>query len=75
MITITGETNSGIQFFKWTHQFLFSLTRQGLADGLAFQQKNEKQALAADYKAKIFGKLEVVQATSNLIDPGMKYLG
>ena len=70
MIPIAGTTNSGIRFFEWTQRFLGYLSREGKTKGWAFQQPDGSRALAADYRDNLFGKLEVIQATTTLIDPG-----
>ena len=70
MIPIAGTTNSGIQFFKWTQRFLFALAQNGQEEGWAFQRSNDTQAFASDYKVNVFEKLEIMQATTSLIDPG-----
>ena len=69
MIPIAGTTNSGIRFFEWTQRFLGYLSREGKTEGWAFQRPDGTRALAADYRANLFGKLEVIQATTTLIDP------
>ena len=69
MIPIAGTTDSGIRFFEWTQRFLGYLGREGKTEGWAFQRPNGTRALAADYRDNIFGKLEVIQATTTLIDP------
>ena len=69
MIPITGTTNSGITFFRWTQRFIAKLSHEGRHEGWAFQRPNGAQALASDYRAEIFSKLEIIQATTSLIDP------
>ena len=68
MIPITGTTDLGIPFFKWTQRFIIALHRAGIHEGWAFQRRDGSQAKASDYKDNIFSKLEV-QATTTLIDP------
>ena len=70
MIPIAGTTNSGMQFFKWTQRFLFAIAQNGQEEGWAFQRSDGTRAFASDYKVNIFEKLEIMQATTSLIDPG-----
>jgi hypothetical protein len=70
MIPIAGVTNSGIQFFVWTQRFVRRLAREGFKDGWAFRRGDGSRAKASDYQDNIFRKLEIIQATTNLIDPG-----
>ena len=71
MIPIAGTTNSGMQFFKWTQRFfLFALAQDGQEEGWAFQRSDGTRAFAIDYKVNIFEKLETIQATTSLVDPG-----
>jgi len=70
MIPIAGTTKSGIKFFEWTQRFLGRLAMEGEVDGWAFKRANGERALASDYRDDIFKKLEKIQATTNLIDPG-----
>ena len=69
MIPIAGTTNSGIPFFKWTQRFICRLAKEGITDGWAFTRPNGTRATASDYRNNIFSKLEVLQATTTLIDP------
>ena len=69
MIPIAGTTDSGITFFKWTQRFIIALTRAGIHEGWAFQRANGTRAKASDYQENIFSKLEIIQATTTLIDP------
>ena len=69
MIPIAGTTDSGICFFCWTQRFINWLARRGVADGWAFRRENGERTLASDYKENIFAKLEIIQATTSLIDP------
>ena len=69
MIPIAGTTNSGIEFFRWTQRFIIHLARRGLENGWAFQRKDGTRALAGDFRKDIFSRLEVIQATTTLIDP------
>lgn len=70
MIPIAGTTaNSGIRFFDWTQRFVRRLAAEGHEDGWAFKRLDGSRAKAADYQDNIFGKLEVIQATTSLIDP------
>lgn len=68
MIPIAGTTKSGIQFFTWTQRFLSKLSMEGRTDGWAFERADGSRATASDYKRNIFSRLEVIQATTNLID-------
>ena len=68
MIPIAGTTRSGIRFFTWTRRFVERLAMDGITDGWAFQRPNGDRAKAADYRDNIFTKLEIIQATTNLID-------
>ncbi len=70
MIPIAGVTNSGIQFFTLTQQFLRQLGREGFEDGWAFPRPDGSRAKASDYQDNIFQKLEIIQATTSLIDSG-----
>ena len=69
MIPIAGTTDSGITFFKWTQRFIIALHGAGVHEGWAFQRPDGSRAKASDYKENIFSKLEVIQATTTLIDP------
>ena len=69
MIPIVGTTNSGIKFFRWTQRFLVKLGSIGKTDGWAFQRGDGSRAKASDFAENIFSKLEVIQATTTLIDP------
>ena len=69
MVPISGSTQSGIPFFKWTQRFVCKLANAGRVDGWAFQRPGGARALAADYRTNIFKKLEVIQATTLLIEP------
>jgi hypothetical protein len=70
MILIAEVTRSGIQFFAWTQQFIRRLARKGFEDGWAFRRMDGSRAKASDYQDNIFHKLEIIQATTTLIDPG-----
>ena len=70
MIPIAGETNSGIQFFRWTQRFLLALSRNEQHGGWVFQRMDGTRALASDFRTNIFEKLEYIQSTTTLIDPG-----
>jgi len=70
MIPIAGVTFSGIRFFSWTQRFVRRLENEGLEDGWAFRRPDGSRAKASDYQDNIFRKLEIIQATTNLIDPG-----
>ena len=72
MVPISGLTQSGIPFFKWTQRFVCKLESAGRVDGWAFQRKGGARALAADYRTNIFKKLEAIQATILLIEPECK---
>ena len=69
MIPIAGTTDSGIEMFKWTQRFLNHLAKRGQIDGWAFQRTDGTRAKASDYRNNIFRKLEIIQATTTLIDP------
>ena len=68
MIPIAGVTHSGIQFFTWTQGFICRLALEGFDDGWAFQRLDGSRAKASDYQDNIFHKLEIIQATTTLID-------
>jgi hypothetical protein len=70
MIPIAGVSRSGIQFFAWTQHFIRQLARKGFEYGWAFRRMNGSRAKALDYQDNIFCKLEIIQATTTLIDPG-----
>jgi hypothetical protein len=70
MIPIAGVTHSGIQFFTWTQRFIRRLALEGYEDGWAFRRIDGTRAKASDYQDNIFWKLEIVQATTTLFDPG-----
>jgi hypothetical protein len=70
MIPIAGVTSSGIQFFTWTQRFLRRLGQEGFEDGWAFRRPGGSRAKASDYQENIFQKLEIIQATTSLIDTG-----
>ena len=72
MVPISGLTQSGIPFFKWTQRFVCKLASAGRVDGWAFQRPGGARALAADYRTNIFKKLEVIQTTTLLIEPECK---
>jgi hypothetical protein len=69
MIPIAGTTDSGIIFFTWTQRFLIALGKEGLYEGWAFQRPDGSRSKASDFKEDIFSKLEIIQATTTLIDP------
>ena len=69
MIPIAGTTDSGIPFFEWTQRFVVRLGMDGIDEGWAFQRPDGSRALASDYRDNIFSKLEIIQATTTLIDP------
>ena len=69
MIPIAGTTNSGIKFFEWTQRFVGRLAMDGHCDGWAFKRGDDTRAKASDYMEDIYQRLEVIQATSGLIDP------
>ena len=70
MIPIAGVTFSGIRFFSWTQRFVRRLENEGLEDGWAFPRPDGSRAKASDNQDNIFQKLDIIQATTNLIDPG-----
>jgi hypothetical protein len=70
MIPIAGVTSLGIQFLSWTQRFLRQLGQEGYEEGWAFQRPDGSRAKASDYQDNIFRKLEIIQATTSLIDPG-----
>jgi hypothetical protein len=70
MIPIAGVTRSGIQFFTWTQRFIRHLALEGFDDAWAFRRLDGSRAKASDYQDNIFCKLEIIQATTTLIDPG-----
>ncbi len=70
MIPIAGVTSLGIQFFTWTQRFLTQLAQEGYKEGWAFQRPDGSRGKASDYQDNIFQKLEIIQATTSLIDPG-----
>jgi hypothetical protein len=70
MIPIAGTTFSGIRFFNWTQRFVCRLALDGFKEGWAFRRTDGSRAKASDYQENIFCKLEIIQATTTLIDPG-----
>ena len=70
-IPIAGTTDSGVHFFTWTQRFINRLARKGVYEGWAFRRPGPdgNRAIAADYRKNIFTKLELIQATTTLIDP------
>ncbi len=70
MIPIAGVTHSGIQFFTWTQRFILWLAEEGFEGGWAFHRPDGSRAKALDYQDNIFRKLEIIQATTTLIDRG-----
>jgi hypothetical protein len=70
MISIAGVTSFRIQFFTWTQRFLRRLGQEGYKHGWAFRRPDGSRAKASDYQDNIFWKLEIIQATTSLIDPG-----
>ncbi len=70
MIPIAGVTFMGIQFFTWTQRFVRRLAEEGFEDGWAFRRADGLRAKASDYQDNIFQKLEIIQATTTLIDLG-----
>lgn len=68
IIPIAGTTRSGIPFFVWTQRFVGALQRKGITEGWAFQRRDGSRALASDYRTNIFGKLEMIQQNTNLIE-------
>ena len=72
MIPIDGTTRLGIQFFEWTKRFVVRLSQEELDQGWAFRRPKGTRALAKDYRENIFSKLEILQKTTDLIDPDCK---
>ncbi len=70
MIPIAGLTILGIRFFTWTQRFVRQLALEGFKDGWAFCRVDGSRVKASDYQENIFQKLEIIQATTTLIDPG-----
>jgi hypothetical protein len=70
MIPIAEVMRSGIQFFTWTQRFIRPLALEGFEDGWAFQRLDGSRAKALDYQDNTFCKVEIIQATTTLIDPG-----
>jgi len=68
MIPIAGTTFSGIRFFNWTQRFVRRLALDGFEEGWAFRRADGSRAKASDYQENIFCKLEIIQATTTLID-------
>ena len=69
MIPIAGTTGSGIRVFEWTQRAIKRLEMVGRTDGWFFRKSNGvDRALAGDYAENIFSKLELLQASTNLID-------
>ena len=62
----------GIPFFRWAQRFVCKLSSLGREDGWAFKRPDGTHALASWYRNNIFRKLEVIQATTLLIEPGCK---
>ena len=70
VIPIAGTTKSGVEFFKWTQRFCFTLVTSGRTSGWAFARKNGDRAKASDYRKVIFSELERIQEErEDLIDP------
>jgi hypothetical protein len=46
------------------------LARDGFEDEWAFRRIDGSRAKASDYQDNIFRKLEIIQSTTTLIDPG-----
>jgi len=69
MIPIAGVTNSGNNFLRLMQRFIRALAKEGTHEGWAFQRPNGTRAKASDYRVNIFTKLEIIQATTTLIDP------
>jgi hypothetical protein len=69
MVPIAGVTRSGIPFFRWAQRFVCKLGSMGREDGWAFKRPDGARALASRYRGNIFRKLEVIQATTLLIEP------
>ena len=71
MIPIAGVTGSGVRVFDWTQRIILRLERVGRIDGWLFRGENGiDRAYASDYADNIYTKLETLQRTTNLIDPG-----
>ena len=70
MIPIVGTTFSGIRFFNWTQRFVRQLALDGFKEGWALRRTDGSRAKASDYQENIFHKLDIIQATTTLIDPG-----
>lgn len=64
-----GVTHSEIPFFRWAQRFVCKLASLGREDEWAFKRPNGARALASRYRNDIFKKLEVIQATTLLIEP------
>ena len=69
MVPVVGVTHSGIPFFRWAQRFVCKLASLGREDGWAFKRPDGTRAMASRYRANIFKKLEVIQATTLLIEP------
>ena len=71
MIPIAGVTKSGVQVFEWTQRVIKRLEMVGRVEGWLFRADNGvDRALASDYAENIYDKLETLQRTTKLIDPG-----
>jgi hypothetical protein len=71
IIPIAGVTGSGIRVFEWTQRMIKRASLVGRVDGWLFRKGNGvERALASDYAENIYQKLEKLQKTTTLIDPG-----
>jgi hypothetical protein len=71
MIPIAGVTGSGIRVFEWAQRTVRRLSLIDRVDGWLFRKKNGvDRATASDYANNIYSKLEELQNTTTLIDPG-----
>ena len=69
MIPIASKTKSGIHFFRWVQRFVGRLASEGHTDGWAFKRLDGTRARASDFMDDIYSRLEMIQATTSLIDP------
>ena len=71
IIPIAGVTGSGIKVFEWVQRAIKRLELTGRIDGWMFRKANGvDRAYAGDYAENIYSKLEYLQQTTSLIDPG-----
>ena len=69
MIPIVRETTSGIQFFKWTQRFVWSIVGQERSGRwLGLPAARWITGICQWLQIQYFGRLEVIQVTTTFID-------